>query len=215
MARAQRSMPSQSDALDLHGRLLDNDPTAPSDFAAAYLDPLCAWLQRRNPRIHPDDCDTAAGDAIVALVKNPRSYKPEKQTLEVYLRMSAQADLKNLLAKEVKHRQGRTNLESVEKCKDAWKFLGDSEDDPIQVAEHREAGAMRAKVIKALVKAGSKDKADARVLELMHKGERETAAYAEVLGITHLDKKEQAREVKRAKDRLTKRMQRAGGDHAE
>ncbi len=208
-------MPSQSEALQLHARLLNKDPTAPVDLASDYLVSLSAWLRRRNPRIHPDDCDSAADDAIVALVKNPRSYKPERQTLEVYLRMSAQADLKNLLAKEAKHRQGRTDLESVEKCKDAWKYLGDSEDDPIHVAERREAGAMRAKVVKALVKAGSKDKADARVLELMHKGERETAAYAEVLGITHLDKKEQAREVKRAKDRLTKRMQRAGGDHAE
>ena len=47
-----------------------------------------------------------------------------------------------------------------------------------------------------------------RVLPLMQDGERHTSAYAEVLGITQLSPLEQAREVKRVKDRLKKRLER-------
>jgi len=42
---------------------------------------------RGNPKIHPNDCSTAADDAILTLIKNPGSYDPDKQTLEAYLRM--------------------------------------------------------------------------------------------------------------------------------
>jgi hypothetical protein len=52
--------------------------------------------------------------------------------------------------------------------------------------------------------------AERRVLALMLDGERSSAAYAQVLGITGLPAAEQEREVKRAKDRIKKRLEREG-----
>jgi hypothetical protein len=48
------------------------------------------------------------------------------------------------------------------------------------------------------------------VLQLMRTKERKTERYAAVLGITQLSPAQQQAEVKRVKDRLTKRMERAG-----
>ena len=71
---------SVEEAHALYERLLAEDPTAPSDLAVTYLDRLTTWLIARNPGVHPNDCATAAGDALLALIKNPRTYKPERQT---------------------------------------------------------------------------------------------------------------------------------------
>ena len=60
-------------------------------------------------------------------------------------------------------------------------------------------------------KLGSFTATEQAVFELMRTGERETAAYVPVLGIEHLPEAEQRREVKRVKERILKRLQRAGG----
>ena len=52
------------------------------------------------------------------------------------------------------------------------------------------------------------DPVDQEIVMLMLENERSTAEYALVLGITHLPLDEQAREVKRNKDRLKKQLQR-------
>ena len=47
---------------------------------------------------------------------------------------------------------------------------------------------------------------DRRLIELLGAGTRSTSAYAEVLGISHLPREAQTKEVKRHKDRLKKRL---------
>jgi hypothetical protein len=54
------------------------------------------------------------------------------------------------------------------------------------------------------------DPIDKDILLLMMEGVRETHRYAQVMGIVHQDEMEQRREVKRAKDRLIKQLQRFG-----
>jgi hypothetical protein len=51
------------------------------------------------------------------------------------------------------------------------------------------------------------DELDRPLLEFMGAGVRDTAAYAEVMGISHLPVHQQRAAVKRAKDRLKKRME--------
>src|SRR2546428_659415 len=111
MSHHWRKPPSGREARDLHARLVANDPTAPSDLAVAYLDPITDWLVQRYPRVDPNECATAVGEAIMSLIKNPLSYKPERQSLEVYLRMSARGDLRNLLRSEWRHTKRRANWE--------------------------------------------------------------------------------------------------------
>lgn len=198
---------------ELHARLLADDPTAPADLALAYLDRLADWLIDHNPRVDPDDCATAAGDAILAVIKNPASYQSERQALEPYLRLSAVGDLKNMLRAERRHSRRRADLAAVELSSLAGKYLQDVEADPARIVERREEAALAASAIRPIPPA-VRDRLtpqEAEVLELLRQTERRTAAYAAILGLTDRPPAEQQREVKRVKDRLKKRLERAGG----
>jgi RNA polymerase sigma-70 factor, ECF subfamily len=209
-----RIVPDTADAgRALHARLLADDPTASYDIANAYLVRLADWLRVSNPRVDPDICDMAAGDALVDLIKNPASYRPERQTLEVYLRMSASGDLKNLLRAERRHSRRRADLQAVELSPLAGKYLQDAEADPARIMERREAEeylAGSAPPIPAAVRERLTPE-EAEIMRLMRAGERRTIVYAAVLGLAGRPVAEQRREVKRAKDRLKKRLERAGG----
>ena len=50
---------------------------------------------------------------------------------------------------------------------------------------------------------------EAEVLTLMRQGERRTLEFARVLGISELPAEQQRREVKRVKDRIKRRVERA------
>jgi hypothetical protein len=198
---------------NLRARLLAGDTTASSDVVAAYLDGLADWLERLYPREHPNDCSTAAADAVLAFIRSPATYNPEKQTLEKHLRMSADGDMKNLLRSERRHSKRRANLELAEPSLE--KRLRDEEADPHRVLErHAEKAVVDAKVrslIPDWLATGSTPE-EVHVLGLMRIGERRTRVYAAALGISHLPFEQQQREVKRTKDRLKKR-ERTGGQN--
>lgn len=197
-------------------RLLAGDPTAPFDLAVAYLDPLAGWLERRFPDADPHDCTAAAEDAIMSLAKNPRSYRPELgTTLDGYLRMAATGDLKNLQAKERRHQLRQVSLDrnDVELSPDHGKYLVDELADPARIVEDAESSAER--VARSALPAKAREQSspmEARVWALMQQGAYKTAEIAPVLGIEDWPPIEQRREVKRVKDRLKKRFERAEGD---
>src|SRR5437667_7528373 len=97
-------VPVAQDHQTLYRRLLESDPTAPNDLAEALLEPLMLWLSERHRHTHPDLIAQAADDALLNLFRKPSSYDPEKGSLEGYLRMSAEGDLRNLLARERRRR---------------------------------------------------------------------------------------------------------------
>jgi DNA-directed RNA polymerase specialized sigma24 family protein len=193
-------------------RLRDGDPTAPADFAAAYLDGLAAWLVARNPGVHPEDCDTAAEDAILSLIKDPSAYDPGRLALDAYLRMSARHDLWNRLSSERRRHRRESGWIPVELLPGAGNLLGSEVDDPSIAAERSEAESRDMVSIFDSVRAGLTD-LEVRVLGLMRSGERKTSVFAKALGISDLPVEEQKSQVKRVKDRLKKRLKRAGGDH--
>ncbi len=202
--------PPHPDALRLLRCLLDGNPTAPADLAAAYLEPLAAGLSTANPRVDPQLCEEAAEEALCALYRNPHSYRPEEGlTLEAFLRMSARGDLRNLLHKENKHQRGRRPWKVVEHSADGGNYLRRDDDPslPLQIAE-----AARAAAVPDAVRAGLTE-TDLRVLELMLAKERSTAVYARAMELPPLPPEEERREVKRVKDRLQKRLDRARSSH--
>jgi DNA-directed RNA polymerase specialized sigma24 family protein len=192
----------------LHQRLVDRDPTAPDDFADTFLEPLTAWLTEHNGAIHPDLVTEAAEEAILAVIHNPASYRPRDSSMESYLRMSAQADLRNLLRRETRHRNRHERLEVVELSSEGGKYTG-REDDPSLGLMMEEELAILANDVAASVREGLTD-VEARVLELMLRGERHTAIYADACEITDRPPEEQRRLVKQIKDRLQKRIERQG-----
>lgn len=214
MSHPQSETLSEQEARDLYQRLLSDDAAVPTDLAVAYLDHLTDWLMEHNQRLDPTDCATAAEDAILTLIKTPASYKPERQSLEVYLRISAQGDLRNLLRSEQRHSKRRADWEAVELSSVVGKYVWDEQSDPALIVERQEDEVEDASLpsVPDSVRAALNPQ-EKRVLELMDRKERKTALFAEVLDITHLPPAEQKREVKRVKDRLNKRRERAGDGH--
>jgi len=200
----------------VHRRLLDGDVLAPSELAEALLDPLADWLARQYPNLDPHLCTDWAIDAIMTLIKNPRSYDPDRGTsLSGYLRMSAKGDLLNRLHKEKRHSDRRADLGIVELSPTDGKYLQDGEADPIQILigweEIEEMRATMPTVPDAVLEGLTEQ--ERAVLELMRRKERKTAEYARVLAITDAPFAEQRQVVKRVRDRLHKRWQRAGDGH--
>ncbi|MFO0881802.1 MAG: hypothetical protein U0840_31275 [Gemmataceae bacterium] len=206
---AAPDLPSDEDALLLHARLTRGEPTAPSVLAVAYLDHLIDWLSRHNRSADPDFCAEAADEAIVALIKNPASYSPSRSTLAAYLRMSAQGDLRNILAREGRHWAGRRPLDGVELSPHAGKYLAEGDDPSLPVLLEEAAEAARSAIPPTFLE--SLNEGERRVFDLMAQAERRTSAYAAALGIDHLPAEQQRAEVKRVRDRLEKRLDRAVG----
>ena len=193
--------------LGLWRNLVAGDETASAEFAALYLAPLCEWLCRTNPGTHPDDCATAAGDALIGLFRNPSCYDPGRRPDPFrFLQMAAAGDLRNLLARERRHHRGRRDLRAVELDPDAGKYLGRDDDPsfPLRLAE-AEARAVPPKVYEGLTDS------ERRAVELVLAKERSTETFAEVMGIAHLPGPERAAAVKRFKDKINQRLERSGG----
>jgi DNA-directed RNA polymerase specialized sigma24 family protein len=187
-----------AEALDaLFRRVRDGDPVARSEFIAATLDPLvahlCGW--RREADEHA--CISAAEDALLNLLKKPEAYDAAKRTLAGYLRMSAEGDLLNGLEKERRHHRNR-DYDSVELAADGRNDSQDGADSGLPSFSDADLAAEIA----------SFNAAERTVFDLMRDGEKATAAFTAALGIAHLSKEDQAREVKRVKDRVIKRLQR-------
>ncbi len=193
----------------LYLRLVARDPTAPNDLAETFLEPLIDWLTEHNRPIQSDFIHEAAEESILALIHHPPSYRPQASSLETYLRMSAQGDLRNLLHRETRHRVRLAPLDSVELSDQDGKYTG-REDDPALDLMIEEELAELAQRVPGSVRDGL-TAVEARVLELLLRRERRTAVYAEACGFTDRPVEEQRHLVKQIKDRLTKRIERQGG----
>jgi DNA-directed RNA polymerase specialized sigma24 family protein len=210
MSPSSSDFPSAQEALSLHLRLCDDDPTATSDVCAACLGPLVRWLASCFREVHPDDCQTAAHQALLSYFRDPQRYRPDDLPLSAYLRMAARGDLLNLLAKERRHHRRRVSWSAVELDEDGRNLLG-TDEDPSRLLEQEEEREEARAVLDAVRRRCTE--AEAGALDLMLDGVRDTAAYAAVLGLGGLPVPEQERAVKRVKDRIVKRLERERARH--
>jgi hypothetical protein len=194
------SWPEADDLAAIFERFVQGDRVAQSDFIVAVLDPLVNHLRTWRGGVDEHMLITAAGDAVLSLIHNPSLFDKTKSNLISFLRMAAKRDLLNILERESKHHRGRENSDCVELEADgrntSVEELGDnlpSFDDPSLAAE-----------------IACFNDIERRVFELMRNGEKRTTAFAEVMGGSLLPVEDQAREVKRMKDRITQRLKRAG-----
>jgi len=197
--------PSPEEGFALHRRILDEELVAPNEFSECYLGPLSDWLAARSPSVHPDDCCTAAIDALTDYFGHPEKYDPAKLELGAYLRMAARRDLSNLGRSEAKHQRRRNPDFRVEEDD----FGGNSlRDDPLTSSIRREEQEATRERLDAV---GAECTGSERAfLALMREGERNTGRFALALEVEHLPEAEQQRVVKRARDRFVKRIHRKG-----
>src|SRR5262249_32041298 len=198
------AFPSREEGLALHLHLGDLNPVAAADVCRAYLNPLLGWLAVKFATVDPHLRQTAAHDALLTYVQSPQAYDPTRSDLASYLRMAARWDLVNLLARERKHHEGRVAWAVVEDAAEDGNLSGGADPSlPLERAEETQAWQAFLNAVAANFTADER-----KVLELMVAGERQTALYAQALGLDGQPAADQEREVKKVKDRIKKRLER-------
>jgi len=191
---------ASQDELELHHRLVNGDETASAEVFERYLTPLIEELCRYYQSVANRDrtlISDAVTEALFNYVEQPSNYDPSRASLRGYLKMSADGDLRNLLEKEKRREKPKESLDKIVELRGG-------------VRKRNQTGkALEGKEIEAHIEEIVSDEADREVVEMMLDGVRKTERYAEVLGIDHLPIEEQRTKVKRAKDRLKKKLQRA------
>lgn len=192
---------------EIHTLILSKDELAFAKFCDAYYELIFNKVEAFNRLIANEDETLIADivtDVFLNYFKNPERYDPEKQTLEKFLVMDAEGDLKNAWAK--RKRQNKKFAKSVElDNENGNSIINDNElFTPYDNLIHKEAAEELDNKLKELFK----DETDIIIAHLMLSGERSSAEYARVLRIEHLDKDNQRLEVKKQKDRIDKVIQR-------
>jgi hypothetical protein len=197
-------MPDPFTDRDLHQKLLDADPTAPLLIIEHYLEGVVTRLRARFPNLaDPAFVEEAAHTTFLNYLHQPSSYNPDKSPLSKVLYFAARADLLNLLAQEQRRRNRQpVRLDHVELSGPDAEYLVDNSTNPDQL--EFESPDFVEQVRQVLP-----NPIDQQLVWLMMDGERRTTVYARALGITSLPSSEQEAHVKRHKDRIKKRLQRA------
>jgi RNA polymerase sigma-70 factor, ECF subfamily len=192
----------------IHRRILQDDATAFAELCEAVLPVLVKFLQVRFSEPDSHLCESTAIDCLLKYYQTPNIYNPEQISLFAYLRMAARYDLMSAVSKEQRLHQRLTSLDELVEgphtLKDEQQDSQVALDDLLQ----RHTDWTFTEITQALE--ADLDPVEKRCLWLMLEGVRENARYVEALELDQMDETEQRTEVKRAKDRLVKKLQRFG-----
>ncbi len=194
--------------LQLHQRLLGGDKIASAEIAEAFIDRLVKHLTFKYHQTDEQEIADAATTALMDYLEHPHKYKPDLRTLYGYLKMAAEGDMNNALAKQ-KRRNNHFKTVSLDDV--ALLGLAGNEDVENEIIAQQEA---QAKLVEIRQKQATTnvliadDARDLHLLALMDAGIGRTSEFSKVLAITHLPKDEQKRIVKQHKDRLKLRRKR-------
>lgn len=190
----------------IHQRLIEHDPVASVELVEFYIESIVRRLTSLFPKLDdPHFVHDAVVDALLNYVQHPERFNPIRGKLSAYLFMSARGDLLNRLKSEARRRAREMRLEDVELHPTLRNMLVEGEDEEVDIPS-----GMSISDLKDSVRQVVTNQTDRKLLELMLDGESKTECYGEVLSISDLPIDEQRQQVKRAKDRLTKRLQRLG-----
>ena len=189
--------------LTLHLRLVDGDKSATHDCVVRWLPELSRRLSMGFGAVAQRD-DHLITDAVLETLLeytfDPHKYDPQRSSLAYYLTQAAKRDLMNALNREKTQSRGATSIHFVEE-----RLSGGNNSFEERVVDKADAQAAWEAVMSKITAP-----LDRSILALVLQGERATAAYAKVLDIQHLPEQEQKTQVKRHKDRLSKRLERLG-----
>lgn len=206
------SEPSRHWQIQKHQQILNEDsPTAFAQLSELALPHLIEFLHHEFRQVEDHLHETAAIDCLLTYHDAPEKYDPEKLTLFAYLRMAARHDLLNALDRN--NRQRRPLLDIDEPAVQAQLIVEtDLEPDPFQLEHWLDNGDTGKQTMLRQFEA-ELNTTDRQLFLLMLNGVRETEPYAEIMELASQPIAEQRREVKRAKDRLTKKLTRFVNRH--
>jgi hypothetical protein len=193
--------PSQADLLVLHEALLGGDNAARIKLAELLLPALRRRFANRR-ELERDDIDSVVGLSITTYLSAPGQYDPARAPLLVYLYRDVDGDIRNEAAKQMRRPEMPMEHETLEL--QTPRGNPTVEDEVMQRLDPLDLPGWQVQAALAYVQGLSQE--DCEFLRLRGEGVRSTHVYAQVLGIAHLPAEQQRREVKRAKDRLDKRL---------
>jgi DNA-directed RNA polymerase specialized sigma24 family protein len=205
--------PSDSDFLqerqaEFHERIVEQEPTAFAELCQGALPHLVAFLRRefsgQDPHLH----ETVAIDLLLDYQRRPEQYDPQKLSLLAYLRMAARRDMLNAIDKQTRRQRKLASLDDplVELQAGGRNNIQEAFELDEWLQQHTDLSLQE--ILERL--SAELDETDERVLLLMLEGVRETARYADVMGLEWADAESQRRDVKRAKDRVMQKLRRFG-----
>jgi len=191
------TFPDQEWCVKNHRLLVGGDSTASATFFHLIFPALVGWLQAKHRINNRELISDAATDALVDYIKYPSKWNPDRCTLISYVCMAADRDLRNALEKE-RRRQKREVL------------VADVEDRHFErnVFLEGESTSEEIRDFLCILDQSVTSQSDKEFINLMLAGERSTDRFSALLGIQALSKSEQAKAVKRNKDRLKKVIER-------
>ena len=202
------SEPSRHWQLQKHHQILNQDsPTAFAQLSEIALPYLVSYLKKEFYQVETHLQETAVIDCLLTYLAAPEKYDPEKLTLFAYLRMAARHDLLNAI--DSNNRQGRPLLDIDEpSIQEQLAQFDATEFDPDYLGTWLgpDTSASRQAVLHRFEQ--ELNSTDRQLFLLMLNGVRETEPYADILQVSQLPVAEQRRDVKRAKDRLIKKLSR-------
>lgn len=199
----------QQQALGLHQRLLNGDPTASADITDLLLGTVVKSLNGKWPGlVKSDACYDAAVEVLVTYLCDPGRYVPSRSSLLGWLVMQAHADLKNDHSSKPKRFERAWLLES---SLPANPETGESRSLGDEVASFDEVPDVDASVVWTVLRQAFPDSRDRQLIWLMLvEGSRSSDEAARVLGLTEVAPDGRKAAVKRHKDRIMQRLRRLG-----
>jgi hypothetical protein len=193
--------PSQGALLVLHEALLGGDNAARVRLAELLLPALGRrFANRRDLERH--DIESIIGLCIATYLSAPDKYDRAGAPLLAYLYRDIDGDIRNEVAKKSRRPEVPAEDEVLELR--APRGNPTVEDEVVERLDPLDRPRWQVEAALAQMKELSHE--DREILRLRGEGVRSTHVYAQVLGIAHLPAEQQRREVKRAKDRLDKRL---------
>lgn len=203
------SEPSRSWQDQQYQRILHGDPIAFARLCELALPHLVAFLRAQFPQLEPHQHEMTAIDCLLDYHARPEQYDPDRLSLFAYLRMAARHDMLNAIDRENRYERRLLSLdEPATRIELTEQDSVSSPEFELEQWLQQHTDYSRQEILRALD--AELDSVDRQLLLLMLDGVRETEPYAAVMDISHHDLVKQRREVKRAKDRLTKKLRRFG-----
>jgi RNA polymerase sigma-70 factor (ECF subfamily) len=190
------AFPALAEELALHESVLAGDPVAPADVFEALMDPLCQALLYDLPCTEDEAYDSGI-DAVFAYLEDPAAFDRDRGRLSSYVMdIAKKRAIDRLRSRTAAERRDDTYAKVVE----------------LRTANPKETieTEIQARELWRLVEEAVPSERDRQVLKFILAGERSTALFAEALGLTGLQLKEQRRKVKQHRDRLLKVLERLG-----
>lgn len=187
--------------LCLHRRLLEGDRVVPAELMERLLSPLIGEMKHEYPTTDVHLVSDGVTDALLDYCARPGRFDQTRGVpLNRFLAKAAWRNIANLLRGETRRRAREAKAAEMadHNVVELYPEAGNSLQNA--VLDTKQGLDELARLLP--------DATDQQIFKLKFMGERRTEVFAEAMGITHLPVEQQRREVKKAKDRIDKIMER-------